>query len=57
MEIELKISEVKVCFEYRKLNRIARCGPKIQDFAWRHEIHFETFFMLTTSSKSPRILN
>jgi hypothetical protein len=57
MEIELKISEVKVCFEFRKLNKIARCGPKIQDFAWRHEIHFETFFMLTTSSKSPRILN
>jgi hypothetical protein len=30
---ELKIWEVKVCFEFRKLIKISNYGPKIQEFA------------------------
>jgi hypothetical protein len=33
MEIELKIWEVKIFFYPRKLNKIVRCGIKIQKFA------------------------
>jgi hypothetical protein len=57
MKIELKIGKSKSIFDFRKLNKIARCGLKIQDFAWRYEIQFETLFMLLTYSKSPWILN
>jgi hypothetical protein len=38
MDFELKIWEVKVCFLFRKLIKIDRNGPKIQEFAWRYEI-------------------
>jgi hypothetical protein len=44
-------------FEFRKQNKIARGGLKIQAFARRYEIQFGTLFMLETSFKSPRILN
>jgi hypothetical protein len=57
MKIELKIGKSKSIFDFRKLNKIARCKLKIQDFAWRYEIQFETLFMLVTYSKSPWILN
>jgi hypothetical protein len=30
---------------------------KIQEFAWWYEIQFGTLLMLSTSSKSPQILN
>jgi hypothetical protein len=39
-------------FDFRKINKIARCGLKIQEFAWSYEIEFGTLFMLATSSKS-----
>jgi hypothetical protein len=42
---------------FRKLNKIARNGLKIQEFSWRYKIQFGTLFMLVTSSKSPLILN
>jgi hypothetical protein len=38
MYFELKIWESRHAFDVRKLNRIARCGLKIQEFAWRYEI-------------------
>jgi hypothetical protein len=44
-------------FDFRKLNKIAICGIKIQEFAWMYEIQFGTLFMLQTYSKSSRILN
>jgi hypothetical protein len=39
-------------FDFRKLNKIARSGIKIQEFAWCYEIQFGILFMLETSSKS-----
>jgi hypothetical protein len=57
MEIELKFGKSWYVFDFRKLNKIARCGIKIQEFAWRYEIQFGALFMLATSSKSPQILN
>jgi hypothetical protein len=42
-------------FDFWKLIKISRNGPKIQEFAWRYEIEFETVFMLETSSNSPPI--
>jgi hypothetical protein len=33
MDFELKIQEFKVCFDFRKLIKIARIEPKIQEFA------------------------
>jgi hypothetical protein len=42
---------------FRKLNKIARNGLKIQEFSWRYKLQFGTLFMLVTSSKSPLILN
>jgi hypothetical protein len=44
-------------FDFRKLNRIARDGTKIQEFAWRYEIEFGTLLMLEPSYKYPHILN
>jgi hypothetical protein len=44
-------------FEFRKLNKIARGGIKIQEFVWRYELQFGTLLMLATSSKYPQILN
>jgi hypothetical protein len=38
MKIELKIWESWSVFDFRKLNKIARCGLKIKEFAWRYEI-------------------
>jgi hypothetical protein len=35
MDFELKKWEIKVCFLFRKLIKIARNGLKIQEFAWR----------------------
>jgi hypothetical protein len=40
MEIELKIGNLRSVYDFRKLNKIARGGLKIQEFAWRYEIHF-----------------
>jgi hypothetical protein len=40
-----------------KLNKIARDGLKIYEFAWRYEIQFLTLFTLAISFKYPRILH
>jgi hypothetical protein len=57
MDFELKFWEVEVCFDFRKLIKIARNGIKIQELAWRLKIQFGTLFMLQTFSKSPQFLN
>jgi hypothetical protein len=33
-------------FNVSKLNKIARCGLKIQKFAWRYEIKFGTLIRI-----------
>jgi hypothetical protein len=35
MDFKLKVWEIKVCFEFRKLIKIARNGLKIYKFSWR----------------------
>jgi hypothetical protein len=57
MDFELNFWEVEVCFDFRKLIKIARNGIKIQELAWRLKIQFGTLFMLQTFSKSPQVLN
>jgi hypothetical protein len=57
MGFELKIGESMCVFDFRKLNKIARDGLKIQEFVWRYEIQFGTLLMLATSFKSSLILN
>jgi hypothetical protein len=52
-----KFGNSRSIFEFRKLNKIARGGLKIQKFAWRYKIQFETLFTLARPSKYPRILN
>jgi hypothetical protein len=53
----INLGKSRSVFEFRKLNKIARVGLKIQEFAWRYEIQFGTLFMMGTPSKSPQILN
>jgi hypothetical protein len=44
-DFELNFLKIKVCFDFRKLIKVARNGLKFQEFAWRYEIQFRTLFM------------